>query len=93
MGLHPSKSERERDADAPLSLAKCIPADGQDYMESCLVVSMPPVVSAPMEPPLIGCSVVLDVSVDSFLEHPERANAELRARPATSASAKYLRIS
>jgi len=61
-------------------------------MESwCAVVSMP-VVSVE---PLIGCvcSVVVEVSDDSFLEQPERANAELTAKPATSASAKYLRIS
>ena len=62
-------------------------------MESCFVVSMPPVVSAPIEPALGVVSVVVEDSVDSFFEHPERANAELRARPATSTSAKYLRIS
>ena len=65
-------------------------------MESCFVVSVlpPPVVSAPIVPPagVVVCSVVLEV-VSDFLEQPERPNAELRARPATSASAKYLRIS
>lgn len=63
-----------------------------DYMESCLVVSMPPVVSL-MVPPGVVCSTVVEDSVDSFFEQPVRANAELRARPATSTSAKYLRIS
>jgi hypothetical protein len=65
-----------------------------DYMESwCAVVSIP-VVSAPIVPPDgCVCSVVVEDSVDSFFEQPVRANAELRARLATSASAKYLRIS
>jgi hypothetical protein len=66
-------------------------------MESCFVVVVVVVVSLVLSPDIepLDCSVVVVVVVSEsdFLEQPDIANAELRARPATSASAKYLRIS